>query len=421
MIVKRFRRQAFTLVELLVVIAIIGVMVGLLLPAVQAAREAARRMSCSNNFKQIGLSLHNYHAAYNKLPKHVGGTYRTIAGAAGANVPGPTPQAANGTNTNESSGFVGLLPYMEQQALWEQISTVYAVTRGTNSGTYFAAMGPHANMNLAAHAANEYTPYLTEIQTLRCPSDPGVGLPSQGRTNYAFCLGDAVHSTNDGAANDRGVVGANAALRTRESCRGVFVPRDVTKFGDILDGLSNTVSMGEIKTDLGDRDISTFTAENPAGPNLRVNPNNCASLIDPLRPGFWAAGTPEASANAQNRRGYKWASGRAVYTGFQTILPPNRQNCAWDSTGNGTTDLADEGVHCAASQHQGGAHILFSDGGVKFISDSIEAGSSTHGTVRNAGSSADPTFSTLPGSKSPFGLWGSLGTRASKETIDKEI
>ena len=70
------RRRGFTLVELLVVIAIIGVLVGLLLPAVQAAREAARRMSCSNNFKQIGLGIHNYHSAFKRLPKKRGGTYR---------------------------------------------------------------------------------------------------------------------------------------------------------------------------------------------------------------------------------------------------------------------------------------------------------------------------------------------------------
>lgn len=415
---KRLIRPGFTLVELLVVIAIIGVLVGLLLPAVQSAREAARRMSCSNNFKQLGLGLHNYHSAYNNLAKQMGGTYRAAAGNAPNRTPGPTPAQAGGTNVNELSGLVGILPFIEQQALWEQISNVYEVTKGSNTGTYFAAMGPDSNTTLAQHAMHEYTPYLTEIPTLRCPSDPGRGLPSQGRTNYAFCLGDAVHSTNDGAPNDRGVVTATAAQRTRESCRGFFVPREAKGFRDVLDGLSNTIAMGEISSDLGDRSITTFIAENPAGPNLRVNPNNCASMIDPQRPQFWLPGTPEASTGAENRRGYKWANGRSCYTSFQTILAPNRQNCTWDSTGNGTTDLADEGVHSASSRHQGGVHVLMGDGAVKFVSDSIEAGTSTHGTVRNAGSAMDPVQSTVPGSPSPFGLWGALGTRANSETID---
>ena len=82
-------------------------------------------------------------------------------------------------------------------------------------------------------------------------------------------------------------------------------------------------------------------------------------------------------------------------------------------------DLADEGVHCAASFHVGGAHILMTDGAVIFITDSIEAGNATHATVRQAGSAADPMFSTVPGSESPFGLWGALGTRGSKETIEE--
>ena len=109
MIRKRSVANGFTLVELLVVIAIIGVMVGLLLPAVQAAREAARRMSCGNNFKQIGLALHNYHAAYNRLPTNCGGT--TEFGAA-------NPRCWDGsavTNRSALSALVGLTPFMEQQ------------------------------------------------------------------------------------------------------------------------------------------------------------------------------------------------------------------------------------------------------------------------------------------------------------------
>src|SRR6056297_164274 len=112
-------RRAFTLVELLVVIAIIGVLVGLLLPAVQAAREAARRMSCSNNFKQIGLAMHNYHAAYNQLPMH--GTGTKVRAPANNN----WWSQYNNENSWQLSALVGITPFMEQQALWEQISNPF--------------------------------------------------------------------------------------------------------------------------------------------------------------------------------------------------------------------------------------------------------------------------------------------------------
>lgn len=116
----------FTLVELLVVITVIGVLVGLLLPAVQAAREAARRMSCSNNFKQIGLGIHNYHSAYKQLPTQGGGTGNW--GSYGWYWESPTdPDKTNNDSLNMFNNYrlsmlVAILPFVEQQALWEQIS-----------------------------------------------------------------------------------------------------------------------------------------------------------------------------------------------------------------------------------------------------------------------------------------------------------
>ncbi|SMP73472.1 prepilin-type N-terminal cleavage/methylation domain-containing protein [Neorhodopirellula lusitana] len=173
---KRTLRPGFTLVELRVVIAIIGVLVGLLLPAVQAAREAARRMSCSNNFKQLGLAMHNYHSAYNLISPFQTGTTGDYTHL--------TPRA---TADHYLSHLPGLMPFMEQQALWEQISNPW----DTGSGI-IQAMGPQPDLTLEQHSdIGNYDPWLTNIPTLRCPSDPGIGLPAQGRTNYAACLGDS--------------------------------------------------------------------------------------------------------------------------------------------------------------------------------------------------------------------------------------
>ncbi len=257
-------RHGFTLVELLVVIAIIGVLVGLLLPAVQAAREAARRMSCSNNFKQIGLALHNYHSAYKQLPTHLGGTTSD-----GTNTTAAQELRPAGHNNLFLSMLVGLTPYMEQQALWDQISNPYqSVVNGSVVGTY-QPMGPRPDKGLGGangHATEPYDPWMSEIPTLRCPSDPGVGLPARGRTNYVACIGDSSRFSNNGPRNPQGAITTGRSRQSRASQRGVFVPRKLeTKFRDILDGLSNTIAMGEICTDLGDRDIRTHLGSVLAG------------------------------------------------------------------------------------------------------------------------------------------------------------
>ncbi|TWT50375.1 hypothetical protein Pla22_31170 [Rubripirellula amarantea] len=419
----RTSRLAFTLIELLVVIAIIGVLVGLLLPAVQAAREAARRMSCSNNVKQLGIGIHNYHAAFKRLPTH--GTGTRIGGNGS---PGMSP--ANGIRANNGlrlSFLVGLLPFIEQQGLWETISKPYVTTPTVT----FQPMGPRPDRTLLNEEAEPYQPFMTEIPMLRCPSDPGVGLPAQGRTNYAACVGDAMHYVNQGlvewdssASQWSDAMGPDATreARVRQMCRGMFVNRKVMRFRDCLDGLSNTIMCGEIATDLGDLDVRTTGKVGPSGtaaPAVADNPKACidANLNHPDRPTFWLDDTNVH--DVERRRGYKWANHFMSHTSFQTILPPNSEICTV------TTNDNSAGTYSASSRHAGGAHVLMGDGAVTYITDSIDAGDSRGvslyvewGTGNNS-SSINPK--SVPGMASAFGLWGALGTRANGEVIDEAL
>ncbi len=408
---KNPARRGFTLVELLVVIAIIGVLVGLLLPAVQAAREAARRMSCSNNFKQIGLGVHNYHSAYKQLPTNKSGTGVT---------PGTNWWDESFNSANEQmSWLVGLTPFIEGQALWEQISNPLATNAdGSISTPPWPAFGPSPHEN-----RTQYIPFMTNIPTLRCPSDPGVGLPAQGRTNYGCCMGDSMFKVETASRTGTDLMGAGAsaaqiteaAQQAQAGCRGMFVNHKKSRFRDVLDGLSNTIMAGELATDLGDRDITTNGARgrNDAGAPPMTDPAaGCAGLTDPLRPQFWLPGTDlMTDYSASLGRGFMWANGGHLFSGVMTISPPNSAVCY------GGQFPGQEGITPPSSRHQGGAHVLMGDGAVKFITDSIEAGDQNNGQVGLG--FTEP--SRAPGSASPYGLWGALGSRANKEIIEEEL
>jgi prepilin-type N-terminal cleavage/methylation domain-containing protein len=407
------RRQAFTLVELLVVIAIIGILVGLLLPAVQAAREAARRMSCSNNFKQIGLAIHNYHSAFKQLPIQGTGTY--IPG--GRDIWDTNPGREISANYRLSY-LVGLLPFIEQQGLWDMVSNPHAFNAdGSVKSPPWQGMGPHPDRI-------QYPPWGTEIPGFRCPSDPGVGLPALGRTNYAACEGDsAVHSRDpylniDEKASDATVTfpytsDNGHANQSNGSQRGMFVNNRGMKFRDVLDGLSNTVMCGEIATDLGDSDSRTAVPTNVGGhaaPNeknqCRLNPSYAEPFLDPERPRFWAQ--EGLTTNIAWGRGFRWHDMMPPYSQMTTVLSPNSQLC---SDGRDHRDV----VSPPSSRHQGGVHILMGDGAVVFISDSIEAGNKYGPQVSHRAGSP------VPGSRSPFGLWGALGSRAASEVIEEQL
>ena len=267
---RRLFQPGFTLVELLVVIAIIGVLVGLLLPAVQAAREAARRMSCSNNFKQIGLGLHNYHSAFKELPMQSGGTYDTWTGGTGSTGTGGNLD----NNRFRLSWLVGLTPFIEQQALWEKISNP---VDGNGDGMININAAPNHDAPAMGPRPwdTNYEPWMTEIPTLRCPSDPGVGLPAQGRTNYAANIGDSTDWVNWGYWRFSGTPATwNQGHNAQANCsnRGFFYNRKAQKFRDILDGLANTIAAGEIATGLGNREIKTDPYFGIGWGNIHGNP-----------------------------------------------------------------------------------------------------------------------------------------------------
>lgn len=397
-------RRGFTLVELLVVIAIIGVLVGLLLPAVQAAREAARRMSCGNNFKQVGLAIIQYHAAYKVGPTHCSGSFGDGSEA------GWTRSDLH--NSASLSIMVGITPFIEQQVLWEIISKPNDYDE---DGTIdFPAMGPHPT--ITGNRVN-YEPWITEVPAFRCPSDPGVGAPGAGRTNYAACLGDGSRNLYIGGINWQapGFERNNAnSQQTRMSCRGMFVPREAMKFANVRDGLSNTIMMAEIITDRGNNDARTRL--NRLLDTVDVDIKACANAghMDAKRPGFWCDGTdcpvptgPGAFPGPRSlfARGMQWAWAMPYNSCMVTTTPPNSELCVNRYEEGG-------GSISASSHHAGGVHVLTGDGAVIFISDSIDSGDQT----------AEPVnIANRPGEKSPYGLWGALGTRASKEPIDEPL
>ncbi|QDT14767.1 DUF1559 domain-containing protein [Alienimonas californiensis] len=363
------RRSGFTLIELLVVIAIIAILVSLLLPAVQQAREAARRSQCQNNLKQFGLAMHNYHSTYKTFPAGSGGTGK--AGAGGLE-----------GNWDRLGWQVPLLPYMDQTALWNQISRPMSVDTdddGTPDVTY-AAMGP-------APSRNAYPPWRIEYPSTLCPSD---GVPTHGLiadTNYAACWGDDSYASRYNAST--------------ASERGVFSHRAWRGVRDVRDGTTTTLLLSEMARSGGDRSFLGNAYRNP-----RTKPSAClANHGDPDEPGYYV------SSGNTVARGTRWTDGAPVNSGFNTLSPPNGVSCVRhdQSTAISDSNRPDYSVLAATSHHTGGVQVCMVDGSVNFISDTIDAGDQDSQPVTHA--------SYTGGNKSPYGTWGALGTRAAGEVV----
>lgn len=361
------RRRAFTLVELLVVIAIIGILVALLLPAIQAAREAARRTQCNNNLKQIGVALHNYHDV-NKSFCHMKGGTR--GGGHSSRLDG---------NYYRRSGIVSLFPYMEQGPLYDMIE------RGDTTTT------PNVPKGGAAPWSGNWGGYNQTIASLRCPSDPGINPMRQGSElgvcSYAFCRGD--------------YLGVDAATgRDAADTNGLFACLAYYGFKDVVDGTSNTVAFSE-------RVMASFGRGGKADPRIQegmltsvgaivTNPGACLAATAPI-----INGTHYTTYSAvKGKFSSIYCDGQPENVAFNTVLAPNSPSCTNDTNNNADSAVS---VLTASSYHPGGVHCLLADGAVRFVTNSIDTG--------NLG------VATTLGAHSPYGVWGALGTREGSESI----
>lgn len=315
------RRPAFTLIELLVVIAIIAVLIGLLVPAVQKVRSAAARAQCLNNLKQIGLAMHGYMDVNNGLPAN--GNY-----------------AWNGTAvtaTNAWSAMARLLPHIEQENLF----------RGINFGVSYNTQTAISSKRVA---------------TFMCPSeinDKGYGTdPTFGNKhwpiNYALNCGSWAVLT-----------GKVSAMQTGD---GAFGPNRGYRSADFMDGMSNTLAMGEVKA---------FTNRVAGASNTTVFSAPPASPTSPASLSSFSL----ATLNPASFMHVEWVDGKVHETGFTTVFTPNTK-VSYTSGGleyDVDMVLATEpnvGDTYAAvtsrSFHSGGVNVLLMDGSTRFVNDSID-------------------------------------------------
>lgn len=348
-------RSAFTLVEILAVILIMGLLIALLLPAINAAREAARRMDCSNRIRQIGLAMSNYESVNRKLPA-------MRLGNASAN--GPYAR---------TSGLVMILPYLEQLALHEKMQS--SIVNG-HASSRFASASMFCPLPGSSGAGGEVIqPWLDKLSLFRCPSDPKTELEEEmGYCNYVFSVGDTI------------VDNAN------QSTRGIFESGRFRRLSEITDGLSNTIAMSEVRVD--GKMLEWVSDSELLQPCRYSERNRCTAFValnsPPSQPEFFG-------------RGRRWVDGAPIYTAFNTILSPG------DVSANhrNDSDLA-YGNFAAGSYHTSGVNCLFGDSSVRFISSSINCGEL---------SAFAPTADS--GIGSPYGVWGQLGTRAVGEVLDQ--
>jgi prepilin-type N-terminal cleavage/methylation domain-containing protein len=226
-------KPGFTLVELLVVIAIIGILVALLLPAIQAAREAARRTECANNLKQFGVALHNYHDVYKVMPPALINNGRVST----AFVAADWPAANAGGNVLNTTGWMLLTPYLEEKALHDNYDFIYCSS----------SSNPITGRPLAGSDTINVESYSARVEWLECPSSPTTGkkMTYSAGTNHYYSRRDAWRTNylfSTGVFVD---YSGNHERYSGDIRQGMFGNNGAAKFADITDGTSSSIAIGE--------------------------------------------------------------------------------------------------------------------------------------------------------------------------------
>jgi prepilin-type N-terminal cleavage/methylation domain-containing protein len=316
------RRRGFTLIELLVVIAIIGVLIALLLPAVQAAREAARRSQCVNNLKQIALAMHNYQQEVGSLPW------------------GHGPFGWNDWNA-----FVMMLPMLEQSAMYNAIN--FSVP---------SACQPGNKMNITVQRSR--------LNVLLCPSDMDRLTTLDGHINYT--------------ANS----GATQQFFYRGMPDGLFghIPEErVIGFEAITDGLSNTAAFSERVKGIGNSNTPQFDGLQPSATTLLVTPPSYPPLNQnpmTLTQGYYqkCKATADKVSNEMHNTyaaGMYWYTGHPENARYNHVMPPNSPSCGYPGkfpTGNYNNS---GGAYTASSRHPGVVCVAFADGSIRGVKSTV--------------------------------------------------